>query len=249
MDDKHGLVMTQNTAARVVTYSCRSTADHNCRVIEQGFEGMLLKLDDTEVWCRLIGRHNAYNLLAIYTTALCLGTDRDEVLLGLSRLESAKGRLENISGPGGISVVIDYAHTPDAMENVLSTLRDIAPSRQLVCLFGCGGDRDRSKRPEMAAVAEKYADRIVVTSDNSRTERTEDIMDEIRSGLSAKGQAKSIFIADRREAIRTAILTARPQATILLAGKGHETYQILGTQKMHFDERKIVTETFKLIQE
>ena len=249
VDDKHGLVMTQNTAARVVTYSCRSTADHNCRVIEQGFEGMLLKLDDTEVWCRLIGRHNAYNLLAIYTTALCLGTDRDEVLLGLSRLESAKGRLENISGPGGISVVIDYAHTPDAMENVLSTLRDIAPSRQLVCLFGCGGDRDRSKRPEMAAVAEKYADRIVVTSDNSRTERTEDIMDEIRSGLSAKGQAKSIFIADRREAIRTAILTARPQATILLAGKGHETYQILGTQKMHFDERKIVTETFKLIQE
>jgi len=248
VDDKHGLVMTQNTAAKVVTYSCRAMADHSCRVLEESFEGMLLKLDGTETWCRLIGQHNAYNLLAIYTTALCLGSDREEVLLGLSRLESAKGRLENIRGPKGLAVVIDYAHTPDALENVLCTLRDIAPSRQLICLFGCGGDRDRSKRPEMAAIAEKLADRIIVTSDNSRTERTEDILEEIRGGFSVDGLSKAIFISDRREAIRTAILTAAPDATILLAGKGHETYQIIGTDKAHFDEREIVAETFKLME-
>ena len=142
-------------------------------------------------------------------------------------------------------MVIDYAHTPDALENVLVTLRDIAPDRELICLFGCGGDRDRTKRPEMAQVAQKLADRIIVTSDNSRTERTADIMNDIKAGLDTKGRARALFIEDREEAIRTAIAVASPGATVLLAGKGHETYQIIGTEKRHFDEKEIVAGIFK----
>ena len=247
VDDKNGPVMVQNTRARVVTYSCRNLADHTARILEQGFEGMLLKIDGVEAWTRLIGEHNAYNVLAIYTTAVCLGAKQEEVLLALSRLESVAGRLENIRGPKGLSVIIDYAHTPDAMKSVLGTLRAIAPERQLICLFGCGGDRDKTKRPEMAQVAEAMADRIIVTSDNCRTEDPEAIINDIRAGLSWEGIAKTIFITDRREAIRTAIMTAPASATILLAGKGHEDYQIIGTQKYHFDEREIVSETFKMI--
>ena len=243
-DDRNGLVMTQNTKAKVVTYSCRKAADHNCRILEESFEGMLLKIDGTETWTRLTGAHNAYNLLAIYCAALALGAGRDEILLAISKLESAPGRLETLRGPRDLAVVIDYAHTPDALENVLRTLRDIAPKRQLVCLFGCGGDRDRSKRPEMAAIAEKLADRIFITSDNCRTENPDDIIAEIRGGLSAKGMVKAICISDRKEAIRAAILTAPESATILIAGKGHETYQIIGTTKYHFDEREIVNEIF-----
>ena len=247
VDDKNGLVMVQNTRAKVVTYSCRNLADHTVRVLEQGFEGMLLKIDGVEAWTRLIGEHNSYNVLAIYTTAVCLGAKQEEVLLALSRLESVAGRLENIRGPKGLSVIIDYAHTPDAMKSVLKTLRDIAPERQLICLFGCGGDRDKTKRPEMAQVAEQMADRIIVTSDNCRTEDPEAIIKDIRAGFSWEGVAKTIFITDRKEAIRTAIMTAPASATILLAGKGHEDYQIIGTQKYHFDEREIVSETFKMI--
>ena len=245
IDDKNGPVMVQNCAAQTVTYSCKRIADHTCRILEESFEGMLLKLDGTETWTKLIGQHNAYNILAIYSTALALGADRMETLVALSTLESACGRLENHRGPRGISVVIDYAHTPDAMENVLKTLRDIAPERQLVCLFGCGGDRDKTKRPEMAAVAEKFSDRIIVTSDNSRTEKTEDILADIRTGFSPKGLAKALFLSDRREAIRTAVITAQDNATILLAGKGHETYQIIGKVYNHFDEREVINELFQ----
>lgn len=246
-DDRNGLVMVQNTKAKTVTYSCHSGADHCCRIVEEGFEGMMLKIDGTEVWTRLVGAHNAYNVLAVYCTAVELGASKEESLVAISRLESAPGRLETLRGPMDINVIIDYAHTPDALENVLNTLRDVAPERKLICLFGCGGDRDRTKRPEMAAVAEKLADSIFVTSDNSRTERTEDIIEEIRKGFSPLGAAKAISIPDRREAIRTAILTAPQGATVLLAGKGHETYQIIGTEKKHFDERDIVNETFKTI--
>ena len=245
IDDKHGDVMLQNTAARRVTYSCRSIADHSCRILEKSFEGMLLRIDGSEVWTRLVGTHNAYNLMAIYCTALELGAGKEEVLVALSGLESAPGRLETVHGPRGLCAVIDYAHTPDALENVLKTLREVAPSKHLVCLFGCGGDRDRTKRPEMAAVAQKWADRIFVTSDNSRTERTEDIMDDIRGGFGPEGLAKAVFIADRREAIRTALMLSPDGSTVLLAGKGHETYQIIGTEKTHFDEKEIVTEIFK----
>ena len=246
-DDKNGPVMVQNTRAKVVTYSVKGLADHSARILEQSFEGMLLKIDGTDTWCRLIGEHNAYNLLAIYSTAVCLGLPKEDVLIALSALGSAPGRLENIPGPKGITVVIDYAHTPDAMENVLKTLRAIAPERQLICLFGCGGDRDRTKRPEMAAVAEKMADRVVVTSDNPRTEDPQAIIDEILTGLTPAAMAKTLVVSDRREAIRTAILTAPENATVLLAGKGHETYQIIGREKRHFDEKEIVAETFKLI--
>lgn len=247
IDDRNGNVMVQNTKARIVTYSCRTVADHTCRILEEGFDGMQLRIDGKEVWTRLIGRHNAYNLLAIYATAVTVGADPYEALVAMSRLESAPGRLETLNGPRNLSVIIDYAHTPDALENVLSTLRDISRGNEIVCLFGCGGDRDRTKRPEMAAIAEKYADRIIVTSDNSRSERTEDIMEQIRGGFSAEGLGKSLFIADRKEAIRTAILTAKDGAAILLAGKGHETYQIIGTDKRHFDEREIAAEVFKTI--
>ena len=248
IDDRNGLVMVQNTKAKVITYSCRAVADHRCKVMEESFDGMLLKIDGVETWARLVGGHNAYNLLAIYSTAIALGTTQEEALIGISKLESAPGRLENIKGPKDLSVVIDYAHTPDALENVLKALRDVAPSRNLVCLFGCGGDRDRTKRPEMAKIAESLADRIFITSDNSRTEKTEDIMDEIKAGLSPKGLAKAICIADRKEAIRTAIMLSPAGSTIILAGKGHETYQIIGTTKNHFDEREIVAEVFKTME-
>ncbi|MBR2065071.1 MAG: UDP-N-acetylmuramoyl-L-alanyl-D-glutamate--2,6-diaminopimelate ligase [Bacteroidales bacterium] len=249
IDDRNGMVMMQNTKAQIVTYSCRRIADHTCRIMEQSFEGMLLKIDGHESWSCLIGMHNAYNLLAIYTTAVVLGTDPDEALVALSRLKPAPGRLENMRGPRDISAIIDYAHTPDALENVLKTLREIAPDHELICLFGCGGDRDRTKRPEMAAIAQKYADRIIVTSDNSRTEKTSDIMADIKAGMDISGRAKSLFIEDREEAIRTAVMIASQGATILLAGKGHETYQIIGTEKRHFDEREIITEIFANLEQ
>lgn len=248
IDDKNGEVMVQNCPAKIVRTSCRSIADHNCRIMEESFEGMLLKIDGTEVWTRLIGVHNAYNILAIYSAALAVGAQKEETLLAISRLESAPGRLENIKGPKNIAVIIDYAHTPDALENVLQTLRDIAPKRPLLCLFGCGGDRDKTKRPEMAAIAERYSDRIFVTSDNCRTEDPVAIMEDIKKGFSTEGLAKALFIADRREAVRTAIMLAPESATILLAGKGHENYQVVGHEKQYFNEREIVSEVFKLMK-
>ena len=248
IDDRNGSVMVQNCKARIVTYSCRNMADHTARIIEESFDGMELRIDGQDVWTKLIGGHNAYNLLAIYSAAVELGAAPQEVLVALSRLESAPGRLETLRGPHDLSVIIDYAHTPDALDNVLRTLKDIAPEKHLVCLFGCGGDRDRTKRPEMAAIAEKYADRIFVTSDNPRTENAEGILDEIRKGFSPSGLSKSLFICDRREAVRAALMTAPQGAAILLAGKGHETYQVIGTEKVHFDEREIVEEVFKTLE-
>ena len=245
VDDKNGPVMLQNCRAKKMSYSLRGTADHNCRIMEESFAGMMLRIDGTECWTPLVGRHNAYNLLAAYCTALALGADREEALVALSSLKAAPGRLETLRADSGLTVMIDYAHTPDALENVLTTLRDVnCNGGKIICLFGCGGDRDRTKRPEMAAVAQKYADRIIVTSDNSRSERTEDIMDEIKSGFDASGLRKALFIADRAQAIRTAILTAGDSDVVLLAGKGHETYQINANGKEHFDEREIVTEIF-----
>ena len=244
IDDRNGLVMLQNTKAQKITYSCRSIADHTCKVMEQSFEGMLLKIDGVEIWSRLIGLHNAYNLLALYTTAIALGAKEEEALTAISTLAPAPGRLENMRGTKDISVIIDYAHTPDALENVLKTLREIAPERQLICLFGCGGDRDKTKRPEMGKIAQKFADRIFVTSDNSRSEKTADIMADIKAGMDTAGKAKALFIEDREQAIRAAIMMAQQGATILLAGKGHETYQINENGKVHFDEREIVMDAF-----
>ena len=247
-DDKNGSVMVQNCAAKTMTYSCRGAADHRCKILEESFEGMLLRIDGTEAWTKLTGKHNAYNILAIYCTALALGTPSEEALLAISKLEPAPGRLETLRGPRDLAVVIDYAHTPDALENVLETLRDISPERELVCLFGCGGDRDRSKRPEMAAIAEKLADRVFVTSDNCRTEDPDAIIEEIKTGFTKSGLLKAVCITDRKEAIKAAITLAKPSSTILIAGKGHETYQIIGTTKHHFDEREIVNEIFELLK-
>lgn len=245
IDDRNGLVMVQNTKSKVITYSCRKDADHCCRIMEESFDGMLLKIDGTDVWVPLIGQHNAYNVLAIYSTALALGASKEDCLTGLSKIGQVCGRLEQMRASNGMSVVIDYAHTPDAMENVLKTLREIAPERELVCLFGCGGDRDKAKRPEMAAVAGKMADKIIITSDNSRSEKTSDIIADIKAGLDGAALARTICIEDRKEAIRTAIITGKNDSTILLAGKGHEDYQIFGKVKNHFDEHEIVAETFK----
>ena len=246
-DDRNGSVMVQNCPATTVTYSVKGLADHTARILEQSVDGMLLKIDGTETWVRLIGQHNAYNLLAIYSAAVCLGADPTETLVALSKLESAPGRLENLSGPRGLTVVLDYAHTPDALENVLKCLRSILRDQQLVCVFGCGGDRDKTKRPEMAKIAQQLSDRLVITSDNPRTEDPEAIIADIKAGLDARGLAQTLVITDRREAIRTAILTAPERAVILLAGKGHEDYQVVGHQKIHFDEKEIVNETFKMM--
>lgn len=244
IDDKNGMVMVQNTKASVMTYSCRKMADHRCKIMEESFDGMLLKIDGTDFWCPLIGQHNAYNILGIYCAALALGAQKEDILVGLSNIGQVCGRLEQIKGPNGVNAVIDYAHTPDALENVLKTLREIAPERQLCCLMGCGGDRDKTKRPEMGAVAVKLADKVVITSDNSRTENTLDIIEDIKAGIDKSMMKKVICIADRKEAIRTAIITAAPDSTILLAGKGHEDYQIIGKEKLHFDEHEIVKEIF-----
>lgn len=240
IDDRNGRIMVQNTKARTITYSCRNAADHTCRIMEESFDGMLLRIDGREVWCRLIGGHNAYNLLAVYSAAVLLGADPEETLRIISGLKPVPGRLEYMRGSNGTTVVIDYAHAPDALENVLRTLKDISRKNELITLFGCGGDRDRSKRPEMAEVAEKYSDRIFVTSDNPRTEDPEMIIAEIKAGFSPEGLKKTIFITDRETAIRTAIMTAPPGAVVLLAGKGHETYQIIGHEKRDFNEFEIV---------
>lgn len=242
IDDRNGRVMVQNTKARVVTYSCRSAADHTCRIIEESFDGMLVRMDGKEVWCRLIGAHNAYNLLAVYSAAILLGANGEEALQGISGLTPVAGRMEYLRGKNGLTVVIDYAHTPDALENVLKTLRETGRGNSIITVFGCGGDRDRSKRPEMAAVAEKYSDRVFVTSDNPRTEDPEAIINEIMTGFSAEGLRKAIAITDRKNAIRTAVMTAPEGAVILLAGKGHETYQIIGHEKRDFNEYGIVKE-------
>lgn len=243
LDDKHGEVMLQNTKARKVTYALETFADHRCKIIETCFEGMELEIDGTRMWTSLIGRHNAYNLLAAYSVAKEIsGLTDEEIFTALSKAQGAKGRLDVINLEGDISVVIDYAHTPDALENVLNTLRAIAPDRKLVCLFGCGGDRDKTKRPEMGAIAGNLSDRVIATSDNSRSEKTADILKDILAGMTLAQRAKTLCIEDRREAIRTAIITAEPGTTILLAGKGHEPYQILDGVTYDFDEFEIVKE-------
>lgn len=242
VDDRNGEVMVQNTKAAVHTYSCRKMADFRARIIEESLDGMEVEMDGRRMWCNFIGAHNAYNLLAVYSTAILLGADKEEVLVNMSALRSVAGRLEFYRGKNDITAFVDYAHTPDGLENVLKTLRETAKDRMLICVFGCGGDRDRTKRPEMGRIAAKYADRIVVTSDNPRTEDPAAIINDIRAGLDAKARAKSIFITDRQEAIRTAIHTAPEGAVILMAGKGHEDYQVIGKEKINYDERQFVQE-------
>ena len=245
VDDRNGEVMVQNTRAQVRTYACKRMADFRCKIIEESLEGMLVSLDGTQVWTRFIGAHNAYNLLAVYATAVLLGARPEEVLVKMSALGPVAGRLDFLRGGNELTAVVDYSHTPDALENALRTLRETARDRCLVCVFGCGGNRDRTKRPEMGAIAAKYADRVVVTSDNPRHEEPEAIIQEIRAGMDIQARARSLFITDRREAIRTALLTAPQGAVILVAGKGHEDYQVIGDTKIHFDDKEVIAETFE----
>ncbi len=244
MDDKNGLVMLQNTLAHKYTYSCTSLADFNCRIIEKGLDGMLVRIDSREVWTRFIGEHNAYNLLAIYSSAILLGADKEEVLVQLSSLTSVSGRLEYLKGLNKLTAVVDYAHTPDALENVLKTLKDCAGESEIVAVFGCGGNRDKSKRPEMAQIAAKYSDKIIVTSDNPRFEEPESIIEDIKAGFTPKERAGVLFITDRREAIKTALLMSKEGSIILVAGKGHENYQDIKGVKHHFDDKEVISDVF-----
>lgn len=242
IDDRNGEVMVQNTKAQVRTYACKSMADFRGRIVEESIDGMLVSIDGTQIWSRFIGRHNAYNLLAVYSAAVLLGAPKEEVLVKMSALGPVAGRLEYIRGGRDLTAVVDYSHTPDALENALKTLREAGRDRTLMCVFGCGGDRDRSKRPEMGVIAATYADKVIVTSDNPRTEDPLAIIDEIRAGMDIKARAKALFISDRREAIRTAVMMAPEGAIILVAGKGHEDYQIIGTVKHHFDDKEVIAQ-------
>lgn len=245
-DDRNGMVMVQNTAAAVSTYSLRSMADFRGRIVEMHPDGMLLRIDGQEVWVSLLGRFNAYNLLAVYGAARLLGLDRDEVLRVMSTLQPVNGRFEVVRAANGTVAIVDYAHTPDALENVLQTVGELrTPQQQLLVVCGCGGDRDRTKRPEMAAIAVKHASTAIFTSDNPRHESPEAILDEMTAGLDAG--VRYLRITDRAEAIRTAVMMARPGDLILVAGKGHETYQIVGDVKHHFDDREELRKAFETL--
>ena len=246
LDDRNGRVMVQNTAAAVHTYSLRGMADFCCRIVETHLDGMLLRIDGQEVWVGLLGRFNAYNLLAVYGTAVLLGLDRSEVLRVLSTLRPVSGRFGIVRAANGTTAVVDYAHTPDALENVLRTIEEIrTPQQQLLVVCGCGGDRDRTKRPEMAQIAVQYASTAIFTSDNPRHESPEAILDEMVAGLDPG--TRYLRIADRAEAIRTAVMLSHPGDVILVAGKGHETYQIIGDVKHHFDDREEVRRAFETL--
>ncbi|MEL7163036.1 MAG: UDP-N-acetylmuramoyl-L-alanyl-D-glutamate--2,6-diaminopimelate ligase, partial [Bacteroidota bacterium] len=239
-DDKNGGIMLQNTAARQLRYSLRKIVDYRAKVLDDSPQGLQLELGETEVHTRLLGRFNAYNLLAAYAVATELGMEKDEVLVALSSLSAAAGRLENVLDPAGqLTAVVDYAHTPDALENVLTTLRDLRnPDARLLCVVGAGGDRDRAKRPKMARVTARLADQAILTSDNPRSEDPEAILDDMEAGLDTPElRAKTLRITDRRSAIRTAVQLARNRDILLVAGKGHETYQEVKGERLPFDDK------------
>ena len=236
IDDKNGRVMVQNTRAEVHTYALQHAADFHCRLVENTFEGMHLNINGQALWCRLVGRFNAYNLTAIYAAAVLCGADQQEVLRLLSLLEAAPGRFQYVSGRG-ITAIVDYAHTPDALQNVIATIDDIRrPTQLLITVVGCGGDRDRTKRPEMAKIAAEGSDKVVLTSDNPRTEKPDAILDEMEAGLTAQQLSHVVRITDRRQAIRTACMMAKEGDIVLVAGKGHEKYQEVNGVRNHFDD-------------
>lgn len=244
-DDKNGLFMTQNTKAKVKTYSLQSMADFKAKVIEESFEGMLLEINGKEVSVPFIGRFNVSNLLAVYGAATMLGKTPEEILLVLSTLHPVNGRFETIRSQEGVTAIIDYAHTPDALKNVLSTINEILCGRgQAITVCGAGGNRDKGKRPLMAQEAVNQSDRVIITSDNPRFEDPQDIINDMLAGLDQEQMKKVIAITDRKEAIRTACMMARPGDVILIAGKGHENYQDVKGVKHHFDDHEIVKEAF-----
>jgi len=244
VDDKNGLVMLQNTRAKRYTYALRSVADHKARILERHPYGTEIELGGRQVLIRLIGEFNVYNILAVYTTALLLGMDRDEVLRRVSELTAVDGRFQTLLSPRrGYIAIVDYAHTPDALINVLETIHEIkAEGAKVLCVVGCGGDRDRGKRPIMAHEAALRCDRLLLTSDNPRSERPEAIIEEMKAGLSPEELSRTLTITDRAEAIRTATMLAGQGDIILIAGKGHETYQEIDGVRHHFDDREIVLE-------
>jgi UDP-N-acetylmuramoyl-L-alanyl-D-glutamate--2,6-diaminopimelate ligase len=243
IDDKNGLVMLQNTAAKKRTYALKSYADYKAQILENQLSGLLLKINGNEVWVKLIGTFNAYNLLAIYGTAIELGLESLEVLRLLSDLESVSGRFQFIVSNANITAIVDYAHTPDALENVLKTINDIrTKNEQLITVVGCGGNRDKAKRPIMAGIATEFSDKVILTSDNPRNEDPEVILFEMEQGVAPQNYKKSLSISDRKQAIKTACQLAQPNDIILIAGKGHETYQEIQGVRHDFDDMKTVIE-------
>lgn len=240
-DDKNGLVMTQNCRADVRTYSTRALADYKAQILEEGFDGMLLQINGQEVFVPLVGRFNVSNLLAIYGAAVCLGFEPMEVLRVLSTLSPVNGRFEAIYSPKGWTAIIDYAHTPDAVENVINTINDIRKEgSKLITIVGCGGNRDKGKRPMMAQLAKHGSDRLILTSDNPRDEEPKDILNDMKAGLTEEELRDTLVIEDREMAIRTACMMAEKDDVILVAGKGHEDYQIIKGVKHHFDDHEMV---------
>lgn len=246
-DDRNGMVMVQNTRAQVKTYSARGAADFRGRILEESFEGMNLEMDGREVFVQFVGRFNVSNLLAVYATAVLLGVEPDEALVQLSAMKPVNGRFESIRSPKGVTAIVDYAHTPDALVNVLQTINDVLQHRgECWTVCGAGGNRDRGKRPIMAKVAVENSDRVIITSDNPRFEDPQAIIDDMLAGLSEEQRQSVLNIVDRREAIRTACMLAKPGDVILVAGKGHEDYQIVQGVKHHFDDHEVIREAFGL---
>jgi UDP-N-acetylmuramoyl-L-alanyl-D-glutamate--2,6-diaminopimelate ligase len=249
VDDKNGLVMLQNTAARKVTYALKSYADYKAQILENQFGGLLLKLNDSEVWSRLIGNFNAYNVLAIYATAELLGLEKVEILRLISELQSVTGRFQYLVSDEQITAIVDYAHTPDALKNVLETINSIrTKNEELFTVVGCGGDRDKTKRPKMGHIASALSTKVIFTSDNPRGEVPETIIQEIEKGVEPQNFKKVLSITDRKQAIKTACQMAKPNDIILIAGKGHETYQEIKGERFDFDDFKIVQEFLKQLQ-
>ena len=243
LDDRNGMVMVQNTRSQVHTYSLRSLADFKGRVLESHFEGMLLDFNGREVAVPFIGRFNASNLLAVFGAAVLLGKGEEEVLVALSTLHPVAGRFEALRSPSGYTAIVDYAHTPDALANVLSAIHGVLSGRgQVITVVGAGGNRDKGKRPLMAQEAARQSDRLIITSDNPRYEEPQDIIGDMLAGLGPDDLSKTLSIADRREAIRTACLLARPGDVVLVAGKGHENYQEIKGVKHHFDDKEVLRE-------
>lgn len=245
-DDKNGKVILQNCKAEKHTYSIHSLGDFSARIIENQINGLNLQIDGRDVWFRLTGQFNAYNLLAIYGTAVLLGQNPDEVLSYLSNITSVDGRFDIIKSPEEITAIIDYAHTPDALLNVLRTIKEINTDHgRIIIVVGAGGNRDKKKRPEMARIAAEYSDQVILTSDNPRFEKAEDIIKDMKDGLSVKDLKKTISITSREEAIKTAYALAQAKDIILIAGKGHETYQEIEGVRHHFDDKELINKLFK----
>ncbi|AJR02285.1 UDP-N-acetylmuramoyl-L-alanyl-D-glutamate--2,6-diaminopimelate ligase [Siansivirga zeaxanthinifaciens] len=248
-DDKNGLVMLQNSKAKKLTYALKTYADYNAQILENQFGGLLLKINEAEVWTRLIGNFNAYNVLAIYATAELLGLEKEEVLRLISDLESVSGRFQYLISNKKITAIVDYAHTPDALKNVLETINSIRTKNEsLITVVGCGGDRDKTKRPKMGHIASALSTKVIFTSDNPRSEEPEVILSEVEKGVEPQNFKKTLTIVDRAQAIKTACQMSQPNDIILIAGKGHETYQEIRGKRFDFDDFKIVSDYLKQLE-